>query len=165
MAREIRTEILCDFCLEAGDREEGIETPPIIIGSGKPRVLALCEGHQHHFDEFAEMVRNLGQPAGEGPAKVRQAAAATAGAQTCEVCGGIYRNRKSLNQHMRSQHPNEAGISLAPAPPAGPDEATCPECDKVYKRPENSRPRQALAIHLSRAHGITAADRRAAAAS
>jgi hypothetical protein len=64
MARQIV--ILCDVCLDHLDEHvEGKDTPPITIGSMKPRILTLCDKHWDEFERFKTMVQDLGLVAEE----------------------------------------------------------------------------------------------------
>lgn len=62
MAREVKTLIWCDLCLELDAvQAEGEEMPAITVGNKKPRVLALCKGHQvDFFDKFVEVLESAG---------------------------------------------------------------------------------------------------------
>lgn len=100
-------------------------------------------------------------------------------------CDAVLQSRDSLNGHLARKHGKtlnevmiENNIEILydvagnpvpnPRPEKVPDvkEAKCdqPGCDKVYTYPKYRRPVHALSIHLSQAHGITKADREAAAA-
>lgn len=110
MAREVVTRIWCDVCLDNDQYAEGVETPPITIGSLKPRVLALCERHQKEvFEPMRELLTNLGQvlPGTNGPAF--PGTSPGSGVWPCPV-PNCPKNRKpygheqSLRNHARQVH-------------------------------------------------------------
>lgn len=179
MARQLVTHIWCDVCLHEGEAQvEAEETPPVTIGTLKPRVLALCEVHRKEFDAFKDLVAGLGQIADSAVAQSGQKEGPNTGDFVCPdpECGKGYRYRSSLDSHVERRH----GMTLAqlrarlagdgPEPmlelpedaPQGekPPKVTRTECEHcepgetVYEWPANKRPTQALGVHLARAHGI-----------
>lgn len=190
MAREIVTRIWCDACLARDETyTEATETPPITIGAGKPRIMALCEVDmkdlfepiRHALAEFGQIVPSAGTgvaaPRSTGSLPV---APPTAGIP-CPLCGNVLKSRDSLNGHTSKRHGqtlNEVlvnnnittllDVNGAEVPaPRGADkvpevtEVRCdqPGCGKVYAYPKYRRPGHALSIHLSQAHQIMKADR------
>lgn len=63
MAREIELRVWCDPCMQIdGERVEGEEMLPIIIGRAKPKVIAMCTQHKEDFwDPFVEAIQKMGE--------------------------------------------------------------------------------------------------------
>ena len=183
MAREIITSIWCDPCLKIDDvRTEGEELPPITIGNGKPRVLAMCKQHRTDFyDPFVDAVMELGTISDHlaaGTATKRQTSSGTPRV-VCPYpgCGVALKNVSSTQSHVRHTHGTTVFELLGyegqlydvngdaverPAPRAtvsGEPSVKRAECDvkgcgKVYEFPETQRPVQALAVHKAKSHGV-----------
>ena len=113
MAREIITRIWCDVCLEHEQHVEASETPPIIMGANKPRVLALCEPHEKEFlTPLRELLLSAGSLVDTGAPSVGRPPArrvVNEGPVYCLVrgCSGAgrpFKNEGSLGSHMRGVH-------------------------------------------------------------
>lgn len=180
MAREIV--VWCDLCLEQDERVAGRELPPIGITLGnramfKPRVLAVCDGHEKELNEdllepLKQFLTDFGQiPEGEtvvgseeNKRKVR-----------CIVpdCSSRpFKNKATMQGHVRNQHGLQWREALAKYGEGEeaeqmqrelkldqeqePFTVECDQddCDVAYSFPEYSRPIQALAVHKSAKHGI-----------
>lgn len=166
MARELVTHIWCDVCLSEDDAYvEGEETPPVVIGSIKPRVLGLCETHRKLFVEFRTLLMDVGQIV-DVPAPRREGGAT--GEFPCPACDRVYSYRSSLNSHVERAHGKTIAELRAEVPDAplfeeGDDETPPPltraecgvdGCDVVYEWPKHKRPAQAIGVHRRQAHGI-----------
>lgn len=182
MAREIITKIWCDPCMEEEKYVEASETPPITIGSLKPRVLALCEVHMKGiFEPLREALQELGQIQPESRADMMRMPGTSPGSgifpcpvPTCTKHTKPYKHEQSLRNHARDIHGStiielrEKYADVTPGlfddeppvpdevPPPAVLEAPCdqPGCETVYKWPENKLPVQALGVHKARKHGI-----------
>lgn len=195
MAREIITQIWCDICLEEETYTSATETPPIILGIWKPRVLALCPVHRKEvYEPLEQVVRELGQILPEQASSEMRRPPGTAPGSgvfpcpdpTCTKHTRPYKHEQSLRNHSKDVHglnglkelyakfsgDGEAALFDARAD-AGLEEpqpeitsTTCAEmmkeytgsatdsCDKAYAWPDYKRPRQAMAVHLAKTHGV-----------
>lgn len=177
MARELKMNIWCDFCQVEDIQTEGEELPPIAVGAGKARVLAACKQHREdNYEPFVSALLELGVIAEHLGLQTRssppgQAPKPKTGIE-CPRCARVLKNRDSLASHLRDRHETTlsevfgdqpildvAGNELPPARKYNidPDRVreACPEkgCDTVYEFPKHTRPKQALAVHVSRLHG------------
>lgn len=113
MAREVITRILCDVCMHLDEAYvEAVETPPITIGTAKPRILALCEVHHKEvFEPIKELLMDLGTVLSEGsPATTRfPGTSPGSGVFPCPVpdCHKHtkpFKHEQSLRNHSRNMH-------------------------------------------------------------
>lgn len=162
MAREIITRIWCDVCLEDEQQVDATETPPIIMGSNKPRILALCETHEKEFlTPLRELLLaagslvdtgapSVGRPPTRG--RVVNEGPSYCLVRGCSAAGRPFKNEGSLGSHMRGVHSIQltlykklleegGGEVVLPASPdeelpiptgVEPETAECEHCDKKY---------------------------------
>lgn len=180
MVKEIRTLTWCDLCQDEDVQEEAVYPDLSIalgIGSklGKPRTLDLCEMHHKTvYEPLESMLDAFGAPVGGGSRYAARDSGPSGQSSPIECkfpgCGKALANQASFSGHVRQMH----GLTIgeyreqygAPADDRkfiGEPVAKCdqPGCDVVYSHEKgNPRPGQALAIHLSKDHGIKAADRK-----
>lgn len=182
MAREVVTHIWCDVCLQEDDQHvEAVETPPITVGTMKPRVLALCERHTKEvYEPFKELVTDLGVVAHDTTASAapRRSPGTSPGSgifpcpvPECEKQTHPFKHEQSLRNHSKQVH----GVpinELREAYPDGPEptlfaaaeesgapkvrEVTCgfEGCDVTYSWPTHRLPAQAMGVHRSKKHGV-----------
>lgn len=182
MAREVITKIWCDVCLQDDVYTDGSETPPITIGSLKPRVMALCDVHvKEVFDPIKELLTELGQVLPQQGTMARMPGTSPGSGvwpcpdPQCAKHTRPYKHEQSLRNHVRQEHQMaltewnekfgivEEGALFADAPKAddGPAVTTVkcdqPGCDVSYSYPDYKRPAQAMGVHRAKAHGIRGA--------
>lgn len=109
MAREVITRTLCDVCLQDDERTDAEDTPPVTIGGSPAKVVALCKDHRSSFEEFEELLTNLGQldaSASAAPTVKRGSRRALAPGEgvLCPVCDKRLKNASSRSVHMNTQH-------------------------------------------------------------
>lgn len=180
MARKVTTTVLCDVCLEEDQGEvEGTETPAIVLGSMKPRILGLCETHMKEYDHFKHLVQDLGQPVPDGgplaSVKVRPAGTSAGSGvwpcpdPSCPKHLAPYGHQQSLRNHAREVHDmtvpqlraafdgqGQEYLPLEPGTAKEPKvkEAECPECGTVYAWPQYTMPVRVLGVHRAKVHGV-----------
>lgn len=182
MVRQLVTHIWCDVCFREDEAYvEAQETPPITIGQAKPRRLALCERHTKLYNEFHDLVLDVGQAVEveetQAPTPKRQKRnpnpsplqppyiCKVPGCATTER-GHEFPNRQSLATHIRTQHGHSVGEYAQqyldqPAPELPfddlPDEdwkCGVEDCDKAYPPESYKDHRRLIRLHRSREHGI-----------
>lgn len=128
MSKDIVVHIWCDPCAKEGRQESATTTPPIIIGSAKPRTLDLCEAHRKEYlDTLSDLLGDDGavvdaRLAAPSAAPVKRARARTAaegderpgpfdclvpgctGRNNTRMGGPGYKNLHALKAHLRFAH-------------------------------------------------------------
>lgn len=175
MAREILTRIWCDACLQQGEHAEAEELPPVVIGTMKPRLLALCEVHTKElFAPLRDMLVDLGQviPAtGVSSTTNNDVGVFPCPVPDCEKHTVPFTHKQSLRNHCRDAHDSTMTELRAKYPAPNSDPASsqqvarrneqvtnkrvdCPECGKAFKFPEYRQPSRALGVHRAKEHGV-----------
>lgn len=181
MAREVVTHIWCDVCMHTDDvYTEATETPPIVLGNMKPRVLALCDVHTKEvYEPIKELLTELGQvaDAAKFPGTSPGSGTWPCPDPACHKHDRPFKHEQSLRNHskqvhgmtiaeLRRFHAGEAGlfdgepeVQVAATPPPKVTEAVCDQrgCDVAYTWPEYKAPAQAMGVHRAKAHGIRGA--------
>lgn len=177
MVRDIQILTYCDPCHRDGQITNGVERTGQLEGMRKAKKLAFCEVHmKEFFAPLLELFEELGQEPEDMP--VLPGSAPREPAVVCKICGGSFASAGSFGGHVRKMHglgvpeyrekyadaPTPAAVTLPKKPPSivpvDDLSITCPieGCETVYATPVNARPRQAIAIHLSKKHKIPAGE-------
>lgn len=150
--REVVTRVWCDVCAKESLWNEGEEVPAVVIGTLKPRVVALCEPHRKElFDPFQEVLTDLGQIVPDalmgGSPRKGVGGRPSVEQLTCPACGHVSPNKSALTSHTKNMH--DASIEELRGEPL-PYE--CPECQRKFGRP------QGMAAHRRTVHGVPGQD-------